>query len=199
MYVKYNTAPLNVMFFSQTGTECLDLIRELNLNPLLITNMRPENVRTINQELLETYPILYLQNNPTVHSYEDVFEFIGSTPIESITLHGWLRIVPEEICSKYQIFNGHPAYLVKYPELKGKDQQEVPLNRQREYPIIGSVIHKVDPIVDNGMIISGCYTNNTAQSLDEIYGILKQCSYKTWVHFFTNLREGYVKESFFKL
>ena len=42
-----------------------------------------------------------------------------------ITLHGYLRIIPENICKQCKhIYNGHPGLINMYPELKGKDPQE---------------------------------------------------------------------------
>ena len=50
-----------------------------------------------------------------------------------ITLNGWLRIVPPDKCAKYNIYNGHPGLITKYPELKGKDPQQRMWENIHEY------------------------------------------------------------------
>lgn len=96
-----------------------------------------------------------------------------------ITLHGYLRILPANICNRYTILNGHPGLITKYPELKGKDPQVRAW--EGKYPLIGSVVHKVTPGVDEGEVITSvCYTNR-CDTLDEIYGKLKQSSLESWL------------------
>ena len=69
-----------------------------------------------------------------------------------ITLHGWLRIMPPEICNRYEIYNGHPGLITKYPELKGKDPQMRAW--EGDYEFCGSVLHRVTEGVDEGEIIN---------------------------------------------
>lgn len=64
--MKYNWIP----WFSQTGTEILDIIKTIGIYPkYIVTNSRPDSVRTINKELLETYGdrFIYLPNS---HQYQ---------------------------------------------------------------------------------------------------------------------------------
>lgn len=108
-----------IAFFSQTGSEIVKVSKLLGKEPdLIITNERPEHLRTVN-EGITVY--VELPNKPTLDDYDLILRAYDN-PI--ITLHGWLRVVPEEICNQYEIYNGHPGLITKYPELKGKDPQE---------------------------------------------------------------------------
>ncbi len=50
-----------IAFFSQTGTEIVDTAKSLNRWPdLIITNKRPEHLRTINPELKDRVFILLI-------------------------------------------------------------------------------------------------------------------------------------------
>ena len=101
-----------------------------------------------------------------------------------ITLHGWLNIVPKEICDEYQIYNGHPGLITDYPELKGKDPQVRAFNGN--YPYIGSVIHRVTPGVDEGQVIMSISThNNNDTTIDQVFAKLKTISLALWVDFFS--------------
>ena len=133
-----------VAFFSQTGTEIVEISESLGRWPdKIITNKRPDHLRTINDKLLEK-EIIYLPNKPTEDDYDAVLQ--DNT---IITLHGWLRVVPPVICNKYLIYNGHPGLITEYPELKGKDPQVRAYEgiKEGKYPSAGAVIHKVIAIV----------------------------------------------------
>ena len=103
-----------VTLFSQTGAEIADIAESLGRWPdLIITNKRPNHLRTIDSRIVE-YGYTELPNIPTLEDIENVLEDNAI-----ITLHGWLRIMPPDICEKYLIYNGHPGLITKYPELKG--------------------------------------------------------------------------------
>jgi len=165
-----------IAFFSQTGGEIADIAESLQRWPdLIITNKRPDHLRTIDSRVVE-YGYTELPNNPTVEDYETVLQ-----DNSIITLHGWLRIMPPAVCDKYLMYNGHPGLITKYPELKGKDPQVRAF--EGKYPVAGAVIHKVTAGVDEGRIIMEEYFNATQLDLDGLFRILRDRSLYMWTNF----------------
>ena len=165
-----------IAFFSQTGGEIADIASSLERWPdIIVTNERPDNLRTIDGRILDNVEdrLVVLPNKPTVDDYEVVLEDNAI-----ITLHGWLRIMPEVICNKYLIYNGHPGLITKYPELKGKDPQVKAHKLGHE--VAGAVIHKVTAGVDEGKIIMEEYFNATQLDLDDLFRILRDRSLYMW-------------------
>ena len=166
-----------IAFFSQTGSEIADLSERVGQWPdLIVTNKRPDHLRTIDPRIKDYYGYTELPNKPTVDDYEVVLEDNAL-----VTLHGWLRIMPKIICEKYAIYNGHPGLITKYPELKGKDPQSRAF--EGKYPIAGAVLHKVVPEVDEGKIIAEEYFNASQLDLDELFRILRDRSIYMWTNF----------------
>lgn len=168
-------------FFSQTGSEIVALSKSLGKAPdAIITNNHETEIK-FHPEIRKLGAVImsgkhdllmdYLRAQ-TLHKPEEVL----------ITLHGYLRILPEDICNKYTIYNGHPGAIDLYPELKGKDPQE--RAHKGDYRIVGSVVHKVTPGVDEGEIVKSVHYTNRAETLDEMYGLLKQTSLESWLWFF---------------
>ena len=165
-----------VTLFSQTGAEIADISESLGRWPdLIITNKRPNHLRTIDSRIVE-YGYTELPNIPTL---EDIENVLKDNAI--ITLHGWLRIMPPDICEKYLIYNGHPGLITKYPELKGKDPQVRAF--EGKYPVAGAVIHKVVAGVDEGKVIMEEKFNAIDLSLDELFRILRDRSLFMWTSF----------------
>ena len=165
-----------VTLFSQTGAEIADISESLGRWPdLIITNKRPNHLRTIDSRIVE-YGYTELPNIPTL---EDIENVLKDNAI--ITLHGWLRIMPPDICEKYLIYNGHPGLITKYPELKGKDPQVRAF--EGKYPIAGAVIHKVVAGVDEGKVILEEKFNAIDLSLYELFRILRDRSLFMWTSF----------------
>ena len=165
-----------VTLFSQTGAEIADISESLGRWPdLIITNKRPNHLRTIDSRIVE-YGYTELPNIPTL---EDIENVLKDNAI--ITLHGWLRIMPPDICEKYLIYNGHPGLITKYPELKGKDPQVRAF--EGKYAISGAVIHKVVAGVDEGKVILEEKFNAIDLSLDELFRILRDRSLFMWTSF----------------
>ena len=167
-----------IAFFSQTGSEIADIAEALGRWPdRIITNERPEHLRTIDPRIEErnywTFP-----NKPNEENYLEVLTYF---PDALVTLHGWLRIVPKEVCNRSNIFNGHPGLITKYPELKGKDPQVKAF--ENKYSEIGSVIHKVTAGVDEGKVIASDSVEVKDIGLEETFGILRKISLKLWVEF----------------
>lgn len=166
-----------IAFFSQTGSEIVNLQDALGRVPdLIVTNDRPDHLRTINEGI---EVCLELPNKPTLEDYENILSEYEN-PL--ITLHGWLRIVPEEIANKYEIYNGHPGLITLYPDLKGKDPQVKAW--EARYKTIGSVIHKVTAGVDEGpVIMERAFNLERLLSLDNTFRILHNISTDLWIKF----------------
>jgi folate-dependent phosphoribosylglycinamide formyltransferase PurN len=170
-----------VAFFSQTGTEIRNLARDLDYWPdLIITNERPEDLRTINPKLIEEYPgeIIKVSNRPSDEELRAVL-YGYYNPI--ITLHGWLRIMSPWMCENYDICNGHPGLITLYPELKGKDPQMRAWMGNYEW--IGSVLHNVSEGVDEGRIIAQAAVRGEGLDMDGTFHILSKLSHGLWTAF----------------
>ena len=125
-----------IAFFSQTGSEIVNISKTLGKEPdLIVTNERPDHLRKINEGIELCY---MMSNKPTLADYKNILSAYKN-PL--ITLHGWLRIVPEEIATEYEIFNGHPGLITIYPDLKGKDPQMKAF--EANYKTKESVIHRL--------------------------------------------------------
>lgn len=167
-----------ISLFSQSGKEILDIATFRGKLPdLIITNN--QNVEQIIEPLVEL--VEFLPNRPTSDQYRELFNRFEN-PI--ITLHGWLRIIPADICEEFEIYNGHPGLVHLFPELKGFNQQEVVAGKQEEYPTIGSVIHKVTPELDGGAIVNAVLTENTTKTIEDAYTTLRVTSLESWKEFF---------------
>ena len=168
-----------IAFFSQTGAEIADLSENLGRWPdKIVTNKRSKDLRTIDSRIIEK-GFVELPNKPTPKNYKSVLE------VKSIvTLHGWLRIFPEELCGQFEIYNGHPGLITKYPELKGKDPQVRAF--EGGYKIGGSVIHHVSAGVDEGKVISSREVSLEGLDLDGIFLILRDTSQSLWIDFLKN-------------
>jgi len=168
-----------IAFFSQTGTEIVDLAKSLDYWPdLIVTNQRPAGLRTINPELKESDTLVTVSNKPNVTELEEILGYYKN-PI--VTLHGWLRIMPASICEKYSIFNGHPGLITEYPELKGKDPQIRAF--EGRYPIMGCVLHKVSAGVDEGRVIAEERFNAFEITEEEMWKVTRDRSLYLWTQF----------------
>ena len=179
-----------IVFFSQTGAEIADISESLGRWPdLLITNKRPDDLRTIDSRILEK-GYLTVKNKPSIIEYNlALSEFDSNECI--ITLHGWLRVMPPELCEKYKMFNGHPGLITDYPELKGKDPQVRTWKgiQEGKYETAGAVIHRVTAGVDEGRVLSFERFNTfNVESLDDLFNTLRDRSFYMWC----NLLKGLV-------
>ena len=170
-----------ITFFSQTGSEIADLSEQLGKWPTrIITNKRPEHLRTIDPRIVE-HGFLTLPNKPTIQNYYSILDY---WPDAIVTLHGWLRIFPAELCGQFETYNGHPGLITEYPELKGKDPQVRAF--EGKYPTAGAVIHKVTAGVDEGEVIAEERFNAEDLELDELFRILRDRSLYMWCKFLEN-------------
>jgi len=171
-----------ITFFSQTGSEIVQVSKRLGRWPdVIVTNQRPESLRKISAELSDR-EIIILPNKPTVEDYLKVLSVIGKEETYIISLHGWLRIVPEEIIKKYPtMYNGHPGLITRYPELKGKDPQKKAWDLNLDTS--GCVIHQVTAGVDEGPIARVKEISIRNLSLEELYTDLHELSVDLWCKF----------------
>ena len=173
----------HIALFSQTGTEIVDLIRSGVVPDVVIHNHKLSSTHTINRDLarLCSYRLFSL---PYEHSKDvkALRAMLGDPKECYITLHGWLSIVPKEICEEYDIYNGHPGLITEFECLKGKDPQVKAFNGK--YSRIGSVIHHVTPGVDEGIVVFSHGIENKCTTLDEMFSVLKSISLNLWLDFF---------------
>ena len=166
-----------VALFSQTGSEIVDLALHFNRWPdIIITNNREDNIHPLIRSRV-THTVTEEQAK-TLNILDDT-----ATRYDLITLHGWLKIVPESKCSKYDIYNGHPGIITEYPELKGKDPQQRFFDEKYKYNYYGSVVHKVVPEVASGEVVSECKRFNTITTIDQAFDNLRSTSLTAWIDF----------------
>ena len=170
-----------IAFFSQTGSEIVEVSKILGRWPdRIITNKRPDHLRKINQDI-PLHLLMWTENKPELHEYDWLMRNFDN-PI--VTLHGWLRVVPEDTCRKYEIYNGHPGLITKYPELKGKDPQYRAW--EGNYRSAGCVIHKVTAGVDEGEVLMERESIHGQLPKNDIFRILHDTSVKMWGEFLHN-------------
>jgi folate-dependent phosphoribosylglycinamide formyltransferase PurN len=174
-----------VAFFSQTGSEIVEISRRLNKVPdLIVTNNRPAHLRKFHPEILKLSPALAITpNKPDVVDYLQRLRHTTGDPNQTlVTLHGWLRIVPKEVTDLYEnVFNGHPGLISRYPELKGKDPQMKAW--EMDLDTSGCVIHEVTEELDDGFIISEKEIPIRNLTLDQLFENLHKTSIDLWVDF----------------
>lgn len=178
-----------IAFFSQTGTEIYNLSNALGIYPdAIVTNK--SDLKTINKDLIKQIEfrehklnktiLNYLPPKPAISDYLKILKEFNS-PV--ITLHGYLRIIPKDVCEAYEIYNLHPGLINKYPSLKGFNPQERAF--KDGYKHAGCVIHKVVPAVDEGEIIMGQGVSIENKTLPEVYETLYGVAFDLWRSFFT--------------
>lgn len=169
----------HIAFFSQTGEEIVDITKHTGRWPdCIVTNERPAHLRKIHPDIIESERLVIVSNKP---SKQEIEEVLGYYKDPLITLHGWLRIMPAEICEKYSIYNGHPGLITEYPELKGKDPQIRAF--QGKYPVMGCVLHKVTAGVDEGKIIAEERFNAYNITEEEMWKTTRDRSLYLWIEF----------------
>lgn len=174
-----------IVFFSQTGTEIADLINFFDIRPAcIITNK--QSIADINPALQEEIAsgrceLVQLPASPSVSDYQKALKKFKN-PV--ITLHGYLRIIPKEICEKYDMYNLHPGLITEYPDLKGKDPQLRAFKNQ--YEVVGCVLHKVVPEVDSGEIVDSHRIVAKGYDYNRLLVELRSIAIILWRKFLTN-------------
>ena len=173
-----------IALFSQTGSEIVKISEHLGRYPdLIITDN--EDIESWHPKMkslayLNILTTISKSNSKNIKVLNKLFEPEHAHQTR-ITLHGWLNIIPAEICETFQIYNGHPGFINEFPELKGKDPQKRAWNNIDKYPLVGSVVHRVVPEVDAGEIISYDTASNTeCTSLEDTYKVLAETSFNAW-------------------
>jgi len=165
-----------IALFSQTGSEISAISSKLGI--------KPDLVYTNNLEHATWHPFINTCNVIS-NTHTNIMQLIRDDNTDAFyTLHGYLRIIDGEIVSSREMYNGHPGLITKYPELKGKDPQEIVAKNLSLYDRIGSVIHKVTPEVDAGEILYEFAVFNSCNSREEVYDALKLTSLHSWLTFF---------------
>jgi folate-dependent phosphoribosylglycinamide formyltransferase PurN len=168
-----------ITLFSQTGSEIKAIADELGRWPDIIVtnnsnyetwehNITPEWVQIMTKDQINEW----LRN---IEAHDTI-----------ITLHGYLRILPPDICSKFEIYNGHPAAVDMFPELRGKDPQEKTWAGKpdgEKYGMIGAVVHQCIEELDAGDIVSSVHFVNRCDTKEELYNKLKDASRISWLFF----------------
>lgn len=168
------TAPW-IALFSKTGSELKRICDHFDVWPtqIITNNFNTEEWnKNIPEELVSILNVDAINNGLRFYKQKCF-----------VTLHGYMRIIPADICDLHDIYNGHPGAINLYPELKGKDPQERVWENNDQYSYIGSVVHKVTADVDEGEIYGHVYTDNDCQSKEEMYNVIRDCSYEAWTDF----------------
>lgn len=168
---------------SQTGKELFDICTDLGIRPNVIVSTKPiQDVNLDFRMFIEYHSInfIYLSLENSKNQIL-LYRYLHGCTI--VTLHGWLRIIPKDICEIFDIYNGHPGDIVLYPQLKGFNPQEKA--HSLGLATSGSVVHKVTPIVDDGPIIHRVITSIRNCDLDQTYDRLRTTSLLAWKLFFT--------------
>ena len=167
-----------IAFFSQTGSEIVEVSKLLGRWPdMIITNERPEHLRKIHPAL-ENKHVIFVDNKP---SEEELFPLLAQYDNALITLHGWLRIMPPDICNRFEIYNGHPGLITEYPELKGKDPQKKAWDLN--LPTSGCIIHRVTEELDGGTIMRSKEISIRNLDMNTMFEKLHDISIQQWASF----------------
>lgn len=171
-----------VTFFSQTGSEIVEISNHLQKWPdIICTNRSIDSIQYINENLLTNCfsRIMFLPDRPKLEEYLCCLKGVSATDI--ITLHGYLRIIPSKVCNSYKIYNGHPGDIINHPTLKGFNPQEKAFKLKIKNT--GSVIHSVTAGVDEGPVVKSKKCKIDLKSISETYKILHTNSVNLWVEF----------------
>lgn len=171
-----------IAFFSQTGSEIVELSKSLKRKPdLLVTNNFEEKIKFHPGIRDLGVTIMSAKHDLVMNYFRNQVVYNVSETL--ISLHGYLRVLPSDICQKYEIYNGHPGAINLYPELKGKDPQEKVWLDNDKYVIIGSVVHKCTAELDGGEVLKAVYLRNRNYTKEDLYSSLKMTSLSAWNFF----------------
>jgi phosphoribosylglycinamide formyltransferase-1 len=177
-----------IAFFSQSGQAIYNISSFFNKRPdLVVTNRQDDEGLFLPLKSEKNEGLLNwctLPKNPTVEDYKKVLKKYKN-PV--ITLNGYLRIMPKEICEKYEIYNLHPGLITEHPELKGKDPQKRAIEAKHRH--VGCVIHRVTPEVDEGEILLANKIDTKLLTEEKIYDNLASLAYVMWYEFFNDFKK----------
>jgi folate-dependent phosphoribosylglycinamide formyltransferase PurN len=171
-----------IALFSQTGTEIASVCSGLKILPDCIITTKKDlqdvNLWLVKQVKDKKVEIVFLSKQCDSQTYKNIL-MQYKNPL--ITMHGFLRIVPGDICDEYEIYNLHPGLITKYPELKGKDPQKRAI--EGEYKTAGCVIHRAIAEVDAGEIIAEHELDIANKHEDLIFTNLRTLGIIMWKNF----------------
>lgn len=167
-----------IALFSHTGSEIAHVSHKLKRWPdTIITNQSPATKQITSK--IRRGKINFCKSTPSVLDYRSILE-----DADIVTLHGWMRIIPGEICKEYNIVNLHPGLITKYPELKGKDpQRRVFENITKTYDWVGCVLHKAVAEVDAGDVLMTSSTRNNFSGVNDLTSRLHEMAGDIWIDF----------------
>ena len=167
-----------VAFLSHTGNEIYNVASAIGRFPdRVVTNKSPDD-KNINKKLLNKVDVVYTRDRPEVEDYSRV---IWNDSV--VTLHGWMRIVPKQICKEYDIYNLHPGLITKHPELKGADPQKKIYTSTKTYKQVGCVIHRVTDKLDSGKVMLERSTFNHYSGETQLTEALHEMATDMWIDF----------------
>ena len=181
-----------VAFYSQTGSEIVNVSRAINRWPdLVVTNKQDD--KTTHVELVQRIrqtdiELLTLPNWPKEIDYTRAADKLNYSILNEdwkkdvfVTLHGYLRILPPDFTRSSNIFNGHPGLITKHPELKGLDPQKKAWSEN--HIRVGCVIHKVIPELDSGEVVAEKMIHNNFETFIDLLDALHVTSSELWINF----------------
>ena len=181
-----------VAFFSQTGSEIVNISKEICRYPdLIVTNKKDDHGTSIDLVFRKSQgdlSFVRLPKWPKEIDYLRAADALGFSILNDkwkedvfITLHGYLRILPRGFTKASNIYNGHPGAIDIYPELKGFNPQKKAWEAKHKQ--VGCVIHKVTPELDDGPIITKKSIENNFNIYEELEKALHVESTKLWINF----------------
>jgi len=181
-----------VAFFSQTGSEIVNISRAIDKWPdLVVTNKQDDkttHVELVQRVRLEHTKLITLPNWPKEIDYTRAADQLNYSILNEnwkeevfVTLHGYLRILPPHFTRSSNIYNGHPGAIHIHPDLKGFNPQKKAW--EANHIRVGCVIHKVTPELDDGPVVAKCIINNNFDSYDKLERALHVESSKLWINF----------------
>ena len=181
-----------VAFYSQTGSEIVNISRAINRWPdLVVTNKQDDkttHVELVQRVRQQDTELLTLPKWPKEMDYTRAADKLNYSILNEdwrenvfVTLHGYLRILPPDFTRSSNIFNGHPGLITKHPELKGIDPQK---KAWKENHIrVGCVIHKVIPELDSGEVVAEKMIHNNFETFIDLLDALHATSSELWINF----------------
>ena len=181
-----------VAFFSQTGSEIVNISRALDKWPdLIVTNKQDDkttHVELVQRVRLENTKLITLPKWPKEIDYTRAADKLNYSILNEdwkkdvfVTLHGYLRVLPPDFTRSSNIFNGHPGLITKHPELKGLDPQKKAWSEN--HIRIGCVIHKVIPELDSGEVVAEKMIHNNFDTFIDMLDALHVASSELWINF----------------
>jgi len=181
-----------VAFFSQTGSEIVNISRAIDKWPdLVVTNKQDDkttHVELVQRVRLENTKLITLPKWPKEIDYTRAADELNYSILNEdwkkdvfVTLHGYLRVLPPDFTRSSNIFNGHPGLITKHPELKGLDPQKKAWSEN--HIRIGCVIHKVIPELDSGEVVAEKMIHNNFDTFIDMLDALHVASSELWINF----------------